>query len=410
MSASNLTTSPDLTAHRLPRLPLRTVLDDRLKTTSFCFAVGYGSRDDPAGRGGIAHLLEHLVMSSPLVSGVSFSEYVERRGGQANAQTGLEVMLYHAQVHADDADEVAALLPRAVLEPVLTEQTLHTERAVVLQELATAAADPSDVVQDAVLAALFPGHPLGRPVGGTAEQLAGVTVTDLIAGHHSALSRAPMAMAVVGPRVPASLVDVPLTVGFAPAAPPVPLGPADTGAVRLQPQVEDFSWLCFGARSPRTGTPGRAAYTVLANLLGASSSSLLYRTLRAEHGLSYAFQAWDHGYREAGAWRLLIGAETSSVGNVTGIVRSLLAQLADPGPSAADFTAASRQAEMNLILEAETPLEHAKLLAERTCSSPLPWTMEGEIAELRQVTAGDVRRAAQDVHRNLLLTIRSAAV
>ena len=91
-------------------------------------------------------------------------------------------------------------------------------------------------------------------------------------------------------------------------------------------------------------------------------------------------------------------------------MRSLLAQVADPGPSAADFTAASRQAEMNLILEAETPLEHAKLLAERTCSSPLPWTMEGEIAELRQVTAGDVRRAAQDVHRNLLLTIRSAAV
>ena len=104
MSASNLTTSPDLTAHRLTRLPLRTVLDDRLKTTSFCFAVGYGSRDDPAGRGGIAHLLEHLVMSSPLVGGVSFSEYVERRGGQANAQTGMEVMLYHAQVHADDAD------------------------------------------------------------------------------------------------------------------------------------------------------------------------------------------------------------------------------------------------------------------------------------------------------------------
>ena len=45
------------------------------------------------------------------------------------------------------------------------------EKQAVFQELAAADADPSDVVQDAFLAHQFPGHALGRPVGGTRESV-----------------------------------------------------------------------------------------------------------------------------------------------------------------------------------------------------------------------------------------------
>ncbi|MEV6529909.1 pitrilysin family protein [Streptomyces sp. NPDC051639] len=411
-------TDYDLTA-RLPgpagtSVPLLAVVDERLKTTSICFALAHGSRDDPEGRGGIAHLLEHLVMSCPLGGdgpAVSFSEYVERRGGQANALTGLEVMLYYAQMHADDAEDVAAALLRAVFAPVLDSHMLDRERAVVLQELAAAAADPSDVVQDAVLAGLFPGHPLGRPVGGEPGQLAAVTAQELTAVHRDRFVRAPGALVVVGPRVPRVLAEAAVHEAGQPADPLPRVPPATKGAEDPLPDPGEanFTWLCFGARSPRADVAGRAAYGVLAHLLGSSPSSLLYRTLRSEHGLSYSFHAWDRGYRESGAWRLLIGTEASAAGRVRTLVDELLTGVAGQGPAPDDFDAALRQAEMSLVLESETPLEYAKLIAERTCSTGRVWSLEDEIAELRRVRVDDVRRAAAHVRRELLLTVRSVA-
>ncbi|MFF8785659.1 M16 family metallopeptidase [Streptomyces sp. NPDC015125] len=396
-------------------IPLLTVVDQRLKTTSLCFALAHGSRNDPEGRGGAAHLLEHLVMTCPLGDGgpeLSFSEYVERRGGQANAQTGLETMMYYAQVHPNDADDVATALLRAIFDPVLDHETLDRERAVVLQELAAAAADPSDVVQDAILAQLFPRHPLGRPVGGEPEQLRAVTVPELTAVHRERFVKAPGVLVVVGPQVPAVLARAATPTAEQPVAPAasVPLEPAGAGDPLPDPATAQFAWLCFGARSPQTGAPERAAFGVLTHLLGSSSSSMLYRSLRSEHGLSYSFHTWDRGYRESGAWRLLVGAEASAAPRISALVAELLTTVAEQGPAADDFGAAVRQAEMSLILESESPLEYAKLIAERTCSAGRAWTVEDEIAELHRVTVDDVRRAAAHVRRELLLTVRSVAV
>ncbi|MFJ5549160.1 M16 family metallopeptidase [Streptomyces sp. NPDC093225] len=381
------------------------VIDERLRTTSLCLAVAAGSRDDPADRGGAAHLLEHLVMSVPMAGGASFSERVERLGGRTNAETGLEQMLYYAQVHADDADEVASLLLRAFTAPDFTTAALDDEREVVFQELAAAAADPADVVQDAVLAALFPGHPLGRPVGGDPEQLRAVTLADVRAAH-TALVAAPSTLVVVGPRLPGVLADLPRGTRPAPPARALPAPEPGRGAVAAWPLDADYCWVCLGARSPEAGSALRPVYTVLAQLLGSSPSSLLYRALRGERQLSYAFQAWDRGYREAGAWRVLVGTAPHQADEVVGAVRGLLAGLAAHGPAPEDLAAARRQAETSLLLDTEEPLEHARLTADRTAAGTRPWSLDAETAALRAVTAEQVRAAAADVADRLLVTVR----
>ncbi|OAR27153.1 hypothetical protein A8W25_02470 [Streptomyces sp. ERV7] len=183
-------------------LPTIALLDERLRTTSICLAVRYGSRHDPAEHGGLAHLLEHTLMSAPLGGRPSFCEQVERLGGHANAETGLDIMLFYAQVHADDADEVARLLHQAVLRPELTDEVLDTERDAVLQELAAAQADPGDVVQDAFLSRLFPAHPLGRPVGGDVGQIRRITLPAVQEGHRTRFLTSAMTLVVTGPRLP----------------------------------------------------------------------------------------------------------------------------------------------------------------------------------------------------------------
>ncbi|MEV6540880.1 pitrilysin family protein [Streptomyces sp. NPDC051665] len=387
------------------------VIDDRLKTTSLCLAVAYGSSDDEPGQAGSAHLLEHLIMSTPVDGEVSFCERVERLGGRANAETGLELQLYHAQVIADDADETARLLLRAFREPHLDAATLDNERAVVLQELTAAAADPADVVQDAVLAALFPGHPLGRPVGGDPELVSAVSPDQVRAAHRALLAR-PAQLVVVGPRVPDCLRDLPRTEATALSAAPAAVavtGPPAPPEVRW-PKDADYCWLCFGARSPAAGSPERPAYTVLAQLLGGSSSSLLYRALRGEHGLSYAFQTWNRPYRESGAWRMLIGTSPDLAEQTVEVVRGLLAGVAADGPAPEDLDAARRQAVMSLVVDAEEPLEFARTIGDRTGAGTRSWDLDAEIATLSAVTAGQVRAAAVAVAAQLLTTVRPEGV
>lgn len=386
-------------------LQTKAVVNPALQTSSLCLGVSYGSRDDTADRSGVAHMLEHLLMSASLDGGPSFCERVESIGGIVNAETGLEQMRFYARVHADDADEVADLLCKAVLQPLLTSADLDRERKIVLEELAAAEADPNDAVQDAILTALFHGHPLGLPVGGSPAAIRRLNMAD-IADHLESefLSRA-MTLAVVGPRAPATGCQRAKT---GPAASPRP-----AASIPLQPLMasvarwpDEYAWVCAGARSPAYGDPGRHAYQVLAALLGAGATSLIYRRLRNELGLAYAFHAWERGYSEAGAWRILVGVDRGNCEEVLRTVRELLAGIADAGPAGPDLAAALRQAEMRLILDAEDPMTLAQLVTEHAAAGEVNWSVDAELARLRAVTAEAVAGAAAGVLEGMVTVVR----
>ncbi|MEU6275034.1 pitrilysin family protein [Streptomyces populi] len=382
-------------------LPVVAVVDERLSTTTVCLTSKYGSRDDPSQECGLAHVLEHVLMSAPVGSVPSFSEYVERLGGHANAETGLDRMLFYAQVHADDAEEITGLLQHAVLRPRWNERTLPQEKRAVFQELATAAADPSDVVQDAFLEHLFPGHALGRPVGGTRESVERFDVAALAAGHRERLLTAPLSLIVVGPAVPAS-AD-PLVAGVPDSALAL-IGTAERdlaslpapGPERPVRWPDEFAWVCAGARSVGNHDPRRPHFNVLAQLLGSSPSSVLYRRLRGEAGLAYAFQSWNRGYGETGAWRVLAGVDAGNGDAALAVIRGALEEIATDGPKPDDLESARRQAQMRILTSVDAPLECARFLALRS-GGPADWTPTVEVADIAAVSAADLRAAAAQV-------------
>ncbi|MDX8050906.1 pitrilysin family protein [Lentzea sp. BCCO 10_0798] len=388
-----------------PVLTVSSEVRPDLRTTGICLTVALGSRTDPPELGGLTHLLEHLVMSAPL-DGRSFSARTEWLGGSVNAHTGLEEQQFYARVRAEDADAVIALLLRAAFAPDLSDAAVTAESAVVLRELAASAADPNEVVQDAVLAALFHGHPLGRPVGGTPAGIRAANPDAVRAHHATRFLGAPAHLAVVGPHPPVLPRGGPAVTPLGSTAPhitPEPLPPLVAGPVRWP---EDFAWVCLGARSPGAGDPRRPGHDVLAALLGSSPSSLLYRRLREELGLGYAFEAWDRGYTEAGAWRVLAGAGEGDGAQVVDVVRDLLADLAGRGPADEDLDAARRGLQMRLLVDSEDPLEAARSLGVRTRAGTAPWSAEEQQAAIRAVTAEDVAAAARAVCAGLITVVR----
>ncbi|MFG3101420.1 M16 family metallopeptidase [Streptomyces sp. NPDC048182] len=396
-------------------LPVIGVYEPRLRTTTFCLAVAHGARQDPRGGCGVAHLLEHLLFSLPSDGATSFAERVERGGGHANAQTGVETTLFYAQVAAEDAAGTADALLRAVLRPRLTDPApFDRERAVVVSELRTAAADPADTVQDAAAAAVFPGHPLARPVGGDLDELATLTPEGVLREHREVFLRAPMSLVVVGP-APVPGLDALLRDALPTARTTAPgdverppLSAPDTTLPAL-PRGDDIAWVCLAGRTPAAGTPGTAAYELLATLLGSSPSSLLYRTLRGDESLSYSFAAWSRPYTEGGLWRLLAGVEGHAVERLVDLVRGLLTDIAEGRIRDEDLLAARRKTEMSLVLQAENPLDHALLIALRGRAGTQPWSIDANRAELAAVTAADVSAAAAALLAEHVVVVRPEA-
>jgi predicted Zn-dependent peptidase len=275
---------------------------------------------------------------------------------------------------------------------------LRTERAVVLNELAGGDADPTEAAQHAVLDALFPDHPLSRPVGGTADGVAATGLLDVQAHHAAVFARSRAALVVVGP----DAVDEPEDAGEPPVfRAPVPLGPPR----RREPVWPDaFGWLCLGARSPAAGDRGRPAYELLSHLLGTSSASLLFRELRGVLGLGYSFETWDRGYGEAGAWRVLVGVEPGTAPRVVDAVTDVLDRVDTVAVEARD--AAVRRVGTGLLLDAEDPARLARLTADRVLDGVPDWSLDVELDSLRAVTAEELAQAAAWVRAGLLAVIR----
>ncbi|MCF1596642.1 M16 family metallopeptidase [Streptomyces muensis] len=142
--------------------------------------VAAGGDDDPVGRHGMAHLVEHLMFprdqSPGFASGAesasgsgddeSFVALVQEVGGMCNAETHRDHTVFHTVVPADALPEVLAHEARRLLRFEPSPETVRSEVAVIGEEIR--AAGSGSRLWDTVLTALHPG---ARDAYGTTAEL-----------------------------------------------------------------------------------------------------------------------------------------------------------------------------------------------------------------------------------------------
>jgi len=127
-----------------------------------------GAADEPQGRSGIAHFLEHLLFKGPdnLAPG-EFSDIVARNGGSDNAFTTWDYTAYHQRVAADRLELMMRMEADRMRNLHLTEADIETERNVILEERNQRTEnDPGSLFSEQRMAAQYLNHPYGIPVIG----------------------------------------------------------------------------------------------------------------------------------------------------------------------------------------------------------------------------------------------------
>jgi zinc protease len=153
--------------------------DDTTPIAGAVLVVEAGSVDDPPGKSGLAHVVEHLLFRAPSPAGPSLWKTVPRLGASSfNAMTGLEQTTYYAFVPRAALDELVAVLSERMANPArgLDEALLAQELPVVTEELQSR---DERTARRRVLSAVMPAsHPYARPFT-EEEHPATLTISDI---------------------------------------------------------------------------------------------------------------------------------------------------------------------------------------------------------------------------------------
>ena len=144
-----------------------------VRSVSFGFWIGTGSRDESDARAGVSHFIEHLLFKGTSThSAQEIAEIFDSLGGELNAATSRETTLVYARVPDDRLEPALDVMAGMVYDPAFVE--IDSEREVVLEEIAMYEDTPHELVHDLMSEAVFGDHPLGRPVIGTADVISSV--------------------------------------------------------------------------------------------------------------------------------------------------------------------------------------------------------------------------------------------
>jgi zinc protease len=145
-----------------------------------------GSLQDPLGKGGIAHLLEHLMFrGTARVKDGEYNRLTDLYGMQNNASTSHTVTDYYTFSDISKLELAMALEADRLHNLALREDAVTAERNIVFQErLQRVENSPSSLFWEMMPTLLWQDNPPSRPVTGRPDEIKSLTLADVQAFYH----------------------------------------------------------------------------------------------------------------------------------------------------------------------------------------------------------------------------------
>jgi len=368
---------------------------------------GVGSKDDPVGRSGFAHLFEHMMFKATKdLPAESFDRLTEDVGGMNNASTYDDFTNYYEVVPASHLERLIWAESQRLGSLVIDQANFNSERDVVKEELRQRIlASPYGRLFGLYLPqATYTTHPYHRPGIGSIEDLDAATIDDVRAFHRAYYRPDNAALVVVGNFEPAQLdawIDrylAPLTNPAQPIARVTAVEPARKGPGVFEgygPNVPlpavAVTWL-----GVRAADPDAPALKVLDAILSGGKASRLYDALVYEGQI--AAEIYSSADLPAQPGSFAVGAIMASGHGIDEGEKALLQQvqrLRDAPPTAAELDEAKNELVASKLRERETIDGRGFALGYALRINGDAAKANTELADLQAVTAADVQRVAR---------------
>ena len=166
--------------------------------------VMVGSGDNPPGRGGLAHFLEHMLFlgTDKYPDAAEYERYITEHGGSRNAYTSFENTNYFFDVSADHLPEALDRFAQFFIAPRFDAQYVDREKNAVQAEFQMGLKSDGRRGLDVLQQSMNPEHPFSQFSVGSLESLAdrpGSSIRDeLLAFYEKHYSANAMRLVVLG--------------------------------------------------------------------------------------------------------------------------------------------------------------------------------------------------------------------
>lgn len=401
-------------AQTMPRLTYRdrtlanglrvlTVEDHASPTVAIQVWYKVGSKDDPEGRSGFAHLFEHMLFKGTKnMKDEMMDRLTEDVGGINNASTYDDFTNYYEVVPSNyletllwaEADRMGSLN--------VDEKNFKSERDVVKEEFRSRVlAPPYGRLFYAIEKQSFTTHPYRRPGIGSIEELDAATLDDVKAFHSTFYRPDNATLVVVGDFEPKQ-IDAWIDKYFTRVAKPdKPLPrvttkePERTSEKRVNEYAANVPLpaVALTYLAPPVASADAAALDVAESILSSGESSRLYQSLVYQQQVAQEAFAQADLREQPGLF--VLGAILASEKKPEEAERALLAELKkmqDTLVSAAELDKAKLQLVTNELRERETSNGKAFALARAAVLLGDAARVNTDIEKLQAVTAADIQR------------------
>ena len=403
----------EVSTHRLDNgLEIVVIPDQRAPVVTNMVWYRIGSADEPPGKSGIAHYLEHLMFKgTDEIPEGQFSQIIAANGGQDNAFTSYDYTGYFQRIAADRLPLVIRMEADRMVDLVISEAVWVPERDVILEERRSRVdSNPSAIMGEQRNAALYLNHPYGTPIIGWSHEMEALTRQDAL-DFYERYYAPNNAILIVAGDVTAEEVVALAEEHFG------PLEPSDSIPPRIRPQEpETVAPRRLTYADPRVQQPyvirsyiaperdagdqgDAAALTILAELLGAGPTSVLYRALVVDASVGVSAGAFYNGTSlDPTSFNVYaVPAADVSLEEAEAAMDAALARFMEEGPDAAHLDRIKVQVRAAEIFARDSQEGLARAYGVALTSGLTVEDVEAWPQALDAVTAEDVMRVARDV-------------
>jgi zinc protease len=385
------------------------VPDHRAPVVTHMVWYRVGAADEPPGKSGIAHFLEHLMFkSTDKIPNGEFSKIVSRLGGQDNAFTGHDVTAYYQRVAKDRLGKVMSMEADRMVHLRLDEKEVLTERQVILEERRSRIENsPSAILDEQMNAALYLSHPYRLPVIGWEHEMAGLTREDALAFYKRFYAPNNAILVVTGDVTPDEVrVLAEAHYGVIPPNADVTARPRPTEPPQRAPRRVDLKDPRAGkptmhrsyiAPAYRTAQPGEAeALDLLLKIAASGPTSRYYKRAVVEAQVASSAGGYYSGSaRDSGKISFYaVPADGASLEKTEIVLDEVIADIKANGVTDAELDRAKKSYIAEYIYESDNQASLARrygwsLTVGRSVADVEAWP-----ERIAKVTTDDVRKAA----------------
>ncbi|MBI4279436.1 MAG: insulinase family protein [Armatimonadetes bacterium] len=387
-------------AIRKSRLPSGlTVITERMpqvRTAAMGIWIGTGSRYENPAAAGISHFMEHMLFKGTASrSALDIAQTIDGIGGQINAFTDKEHTTLYVRVMSDHLPVAVEVMSDMLLRSTCDPDAVEKERQVITEEIKTYEDSPDELVQDLFMNTIWNGHPLGRPVLGTAETVGAMRREHLrayVEERYRSASTIITAAGDVEHDAVVDLLDRYLGQWTGGADPPPFEPPAPQPDLSVRSKETEQVHLCLGVRGLPQGHQDRYVMATLDHVLGGGMSSRLFQEIRERRGLVYTIASYVTAYREGGLFIIYAGMSPEAAPEVLRLTLLELSRIRGEPMPEEEIRRARESLKGSLMLSLESTGSRMSNLARSEIYF-------GRQISLDEIVAGGEAVEGQAVHR-----------